>query len=94
MSGNIEEAAKREVERMKCVLENVRLINPEDERAVELLNLARAYQSDSGHFFDAGKMVEAFEAAIISWAYIDAGLHLDAFRMTDEELERTFFTTK
>lgn len=94
MSGNIGEAARREVERMKRVMESVRLANPEDERAVELLNLARAYQSDSEHFLDAGKMVEAFEAAVIAWAYIDAGLHLGAFRLLDEELEKELFTTK
>jgi len=93
MSG-LEESAEREVERMKRVIESVKLENNEDDNAVELLNLARAYQSDSEHFFDAGKMVEAFEAAVIAWAYIDAGLHLGAFRLADADLERELFTTE
>ena len=44
--------------------------------AAELLAFAKNYAKDSEFFLEHGKLVEAFEAAIIAWAYIDIGLKL------------------
>lgn len=93
MSG-LKPFAEREVSRMKRVFASVKLEKPDDERARKLFELASAYQKDSEHFLAKGKMVEAFEAAVISWAYVDAGLHLKVFVLDDEELEKELFTTK
>lgn len=77
---DLEGAAKKELERMGKVLPTVEIIS-ENPEAAKILELARAYHSDGLHFFSKGNLVEAFEAAVISWGYVDAGLHLGVFRV-------------
>jgi hypothetical protein len=57
-----------------------------DKKAEELLALARAYASDAGHFLDKGKREDALEAYSISWAYLDALLHMDLIDVKDYSL--------
>jgi len=44
---------------------------------------------DAEYFFNKGDYLRAFEAAIIVWAYIDAGLHLKVFQIP-KKLKRSF----
>ncbi len=85
----IEAAARKEIERSGRALAAVRLAG-KDARAEKVLLLARSYLSDGGHFLSKGKFIEAFEAAVICWGYLDAGLHLGALKLSDESAKEIF----
>jgi len=82
----IERAAQKEVERTGSFIEKVEILK-DSEEARQVLLLAKSYFSDAKHFLKEGKFVEAFEAAIISWGYVDSGLHFGKFRVPDEFLK-------
>jgi len=69
---NLKEIVKKEIEKMEEVVKEVEL---KDIKALEVYNLALSYFSDAKHFFEKEDFVRAFEAVIISWAYLDACLH-------------------
>lgn len=74
---------------MKQVFKNLR-INMKEQSFKDFFKLARAYYDDSQHFFEKKELIQSFEALIISWAYIDAGLRLNVFELKDEVLEEYF----
>ena len=83
--------ARKELDRVKEILKNSGLKPVGDSRDIrELLSLVGAYYSDGEHFYLKGQYLEAFEAAIISWAYIDSALHLG--RLAISEKYREWFT--
>jgi hypothetical protein len=71
-------AAEKEIGRMEAVFKELKVVNAD---AMELYNLAVSYFSDAKHFLQKGDALRAFEAAVIAWAYCDAGLHLRAFEV-------------
>ncbi len=75
---------KNYIERMKKVLEELSIIG-EDNGVVDL---ASRYLSDAEYFLNKGDELRAVEALAISWAYIDALLHLGIVKVKDKE----FFT--
>jgi len=77
----LKKTCTREIERMSGVIKKVKL---KDKKGAELLSLAGAYYNDSLYFFSKKQFIESFEAAVISWAYIDSGLHLGVFEVPDE----------
>ncbi len=82
----LEEVVKKEIEKMEKVLKSVKIKNP---MALEIYNLALSYLIDSKHFFNSGDLIRAFEAVVISWAYIDSCLHFN-FLEIPEELKDLF----
>ncbi len=52
--------------------------------AKDFLSMSKDYFNDSGYFLNKGDMVRSFEAIVISWAYIDAGIKADFFAVPDE----------
>lgn len=78
----MKQVAKKEIDRLAPVFEKIEVSNR--DRAVELFDFAKRYYSDSKYFFQKKKYVESFEAAIISWAYIDIGLKLEFFKVPGE----------
>lgn len=75
---------------MKKVFDNLKLLLRE-KAFKELLEMARAYFKDSRHFYDKDMLVQSFEALMISWTYIDAGIRLDVFELQDDSL-KSYFT--
>jgi len=69
---DLKELVIKEMEKMEEALREIKL---KDVKALEVYNLALSYFSDAKHFFEKGDFVRAFEAVIISWAYLDACLH-------------------
>ncbi|MFA5303978.1 MAG: DUF357 domain-containing protein [Candidatus Nanoarchaeia archaeon] len=61
-----------------------------DKAFKELYDSAIAYYEDSKHFFMKKKYVQSFEALMISWAYLDSGLKLGVFELTDESMKKYF----
>ena len=83
---NLENESEKEIKRISKVLENLEIL---DSKGDEILELIKAYNTDSKHFFKEKKFLQTFEAAVICWAYVDVGLHLGIFKVP-EELKRMF----
>ena len=82
----MKEEAEREIRKMQPVIDSLKL---EKEEGAEVFKMANAYFSDAKYFLEKGKFLQAFEAAVIVWAYVDAGLHLGVFSI-DKELSSLF----
>ncbi|MCL5009746.1 MAG: DUF357 domain-containing protein [Candidatus Parvarchaeota archaeon] len=50
----------------------------------EFLDMAENYFKDSGYFYERGEVIRAFEAIVISWAYVDAGIKAGFFSVPEE----------
>lgn len=77
----LQNEAEKELERVDEILKNVQLIKPEGK---ELLRICESYHEDVHGFLKEQKFLQAFEAAVICWAYIDAGIHLGVFNVPKE----------
>ncbi len=75
---------KKYIERMKRVFEDLSIIGDDNG----IIDLAKRYLSDAEYFLNKGDELRAVEALAISWAYIDALLHLKVIKVKDKE----FFT--
>jgi len=82
----VEEAAKKEIKRTEDVIDKVEALSDEGK---EVLRLAKSYLTDAKYFYEKKKFLEAFEAAVIAWAYLDAGLHLKIFKIP-ESMKKIF----
>ena len=71
---SIEELVEKEIKKIEDVVKEVKL---KDSKALEVYNLALSYFVDAKHFFDKKDFIRAFEAIVISWAYLDSCLHFD-----------------
>jgi uncharacterized protein len=87
--GGIKTSARRELSRMKEIMSHIK-VKDDTEEAREFFEFARNYYEDGLHFYDKGMFVEAFEAFIISWAYLDIGIKLGMFEVDDNIKE--YFT--
>ncbi|HDQ59617.1 MAG TPA: DUF357 domain-containing protein [Candidatus Woesearchaeota archaeon] len=63
--------------RMEEVFAEIRVT---DNKGKEFYDFARNYFNDGQYFFEKEQFVEAFEAFVISWAYLDIGLKLGYFK--------------
>jgi hypothetical protein len=77
----MQEEARREIERVKNFLPQLKLV---DSQGKDIFKLVEAYYADAQHFYKQGKFVQAFEAAVMCWTYADAGLHMKIFAFPDE----------
>ncbi len=78
---SLKQEAKKEIQRIEKILQTLKLRN---RKGKKLLELIKAYFQDSKYFFQKKKYLQAFEAAVICWAYVDAGLHLKVFSVGKE----------
>ncbi len=85
----LKQMAEKEIGKVDNVLKNLKMV---DNSATELYNLILAYFTDAKHFLNKKDFVRAFEAAVICWAYCDAGLHLKVF-FIDKQF-RKYFTVE
>lgn len=81
MQNHLKELCKREIEKMELVFKKIKII---DNRGLELYNLALSYFTDSKYFLEKEDFIRSFESIVISWAYIDAGLHLKVFEIPED----------
>lgn len=84
---SLKQEAEKEVQRMEKIFRSLRLTN---KKGKKLLELVKAYFQDSKYFLQKKRYLQAFEAAVICWAYVDAGLHLGVFSVKNEM--RKWFT--
>jgi hypothetical protein len=72
----LKESADKELKQMEIVFDKTKVRGGE-----EYYKFAETYFKDGKYFFEKGKYLEAFEAAVIAWAYIDFGLKLKWFEV-------------
>ncbi len=77
----LQNEAEKELRRIDEILGKVNLIKSDGR---ELLRICESYHEDAHGFLKAQKFLQAFEAAVICWAYIDAGIHLGVFQVPKE----------
>lgn len=80
----LEAKARKEVERVDEIIENLEVL---DEKAAGLVTVLKSYHQDSKGFIETKRFLEALEASFVCWAYVDAGLHLGVFKVPKELLE-------
>lgn len=84
MTQEIQKAAKREMERMEKVFAGLQ--KHTGKQIKEFYDFSFNYYSDGLFFYnEKKKYVEAFEAFIIAWAYLDAGMKLGYFSVPEEQ---------
>ena len=76
MKTSLKQNAEKEINRMQAVFDKIKV-----EQGKEYFQFAKTYFEDSKYFFGKKKYLEAFEAAVIAWAYIDFGLKLGWFEV-------------
>jgi hypothetical protein len=74
---------KQSIDDLNAIMKSLCVL---DHKADEVFGLAKAYLSDSEHFFNQGNAGNALEAYAIAWAYIDALLHLELVSVTDKSI--------
>jgi hypothetical protein len=82
---DIKTEAAKEMKRMKEIFAELKVLDKPN--AKEFHEFAHNYFSDGQHFFKKGQYIEAFEAFIIAWAYLDIGLKL---RLFETKLKKHF----
>lgn len=77
---DLKKSSEKEILKLKNIFKNIK----KSKKDFGLLDMAKRYFLDSQYFFKNKKYVESFEAVVISWAYIDAGLRLKIFEIPKE----------
>ncbi len=60
--------------------------NGKEKEAKEILNMTRAYLSDSEHFELKGDLINSFGAIYYAHGWLDCGARLKIFDVSDSEL--------
>jgi hypothetical protein len=84
----IKQAAQKEMKRMKEIFERIKV--KKNRKAVEFYDFALNYYKDGFYFFDKKQFIESFEAFVIAWAYLDAGMKLKFFKVPKKQ--KKYFT--
>ena len=80
----MKENAEKELSRLK---EPIKYVKAKSKKAEDLIMIAKSYYSDAEHFFKKEMYIESFEAVIIAWAYLDAGLRIGILTIPKEYKE-------
>ncbi len=84
MDDEIKKRAEKELEMMKKVFKVIKIEEENDKTALSFFDMARNYFSDSEFFFEKEDYIRAFEAVVISWSYIDAGIKAGFFSVSSD----------
>ena len=82
---DLQENAKRELDRTNKIMQSLDIVDK--EKAGSLVPVMKSYHEDCNGFFEKGQFLQSLEAAFICWAYVDAGLHMGAFKVPEEMKE-------
>lgn len=78
----IKERFLKEKGEMDEVFEKIE-VSEDSIESQQFLDMSRNYYKDSDYFYGKKDYVRAFEAVVISWAYIDAGIKMGFFKVPD-----------
>ncbi|MCS7123125.1 MAG: DUF357 domain-containing protein [Candidatus Aenigmarchaeota archaeon] len=68
ISSNLERLVKKEIERVEKILQSIICV---DLKCRDVLININSYFNDAKYFFSKNDLINAFEAIIICWAYLD-----------------------
>lgn len=72
--------ADKELKRMQKVFDSLQV-----KKGKEFYEFAKTYFEDGKYFYEKKKYLEAFEAAVIAWSYIDFGIKLKYFEVPKDQ---------
>ena len=81
MDDDLKERTEKEINMMEKVFRFLSVKNGENKLSSEFFDMASNYFSDSKFFMEKKDYIRAFEAVVISWAYVDAGLKAGFFEV-------------
>lgn len=88
---SVKKEALKEKRRMQQVFSKIVIKkNKKKTKADSFYQMAKNYYEDGLYFFEKKKFIQAFEAFIISWTYIDAGIKINFF--TIPKSQKKWFT--
>lgn len=74
---DIDNRLEEETEKWLERLESREIDGAENERSGLFVENIGAYKKDAKHFLDEDKLIEAFEAVVWAWAWLEIGEELD-----------------
>lgn len=69
---------------IKIIKKNI--IKGKEEQAKEIIDMSSNYISDAKHFYEKGDFINSFAALNYSHGWIDSGVRLKIFNVTDNKL--------
>jgi hypothetical protein len=90
MDNNLKNRAVKEISMMEKVFESLVIKDSKDSVSSEFFNMSSNYFNDGKFFMEKKDYLRAFEAVVISWSYIDAGLKAGFFNVPEDL--RHYFT--
>ncbi len=86
MDENIIDLVKKHKDKMESVFKYISIVK-DDEFSTKILHIAKDYYNDSLYFMDKQDYIRAFEALIISWSFINAGILNGSFKLPVDMLD-------
>jgi hypothetical protein len=88
MPAKLSEKTRRYKKLLEIALADVRIKikSPEQKVAEKYLTMARAYYNDGIYFYEKNDMVNALACFSYGHAWLDAGVILDVFEVSDTKL--------
>jgi hypothetical protein len=84
MDEDLADRAKKEIDMMQKVFKLLTVKEKDSKLPLDFFDMASNYFRDSKFFFDKKDYLRSFEAVVISWSYIDAGIKADFFEVSDD----------
>lgn len=81
MDNDLKDRAEKEIGMMAKVFKVLTVKNKDNKISFEFFDMALNYFNDSKFFLEKKDYVRAFEAVVISWSYIDAGIKASFFEV-------------
>ena len=91
MDDDLKERTEREISMMEKVFRALSVKDDENKLSSEFFDMSSNYFNDSKFFMEKKDYIRAFEAIVISWAYIDAGIKVGLFEVPIDL--REYFTS-
>lgn len=77
MSADVEKDLREETEKWIRKIESHGFEAVDTEESRRFVDNIRAYVEDSKHFLEEGKLIQAFEAVVWAWSWLEIGRDLD-----------------
>ncbi|MEM0144077.1 MAG: DUF357 domain-containing protein [Candidatus Parvarchaeum sp.] len=81
MDNALKERAEKEINMMEKVFKSLSVKDGSNKLSAEFFDMSSNYFNDSRFFIEKKDYIRAFEAIVISWAYVDAGLKSGFFEV-------------
>ncbi len=88
---DLRERYLKQKDKMSRVISELQVLSNSNE-SNDFLSMANNYFNDAAYFESANNFILAFEAIVISWAYVDAGIKAGFFTVPEEL--KNYFTTE